>query len=129
MIKKTYFGYSFRWASSQTYQDMIYLQSDSFTLLVHHVLLFTSRKRFSWKQSEIVRSNSTWMCWNPWSRYPTNSYLLKVNNRNARKRCEVCSNLTITPERRHWRRSGVFIVDVNHICYLLLLFLLLTLNK
>ena len=30
-------------------------------------------------------------------------YLLKVNNRNTRTRCEICSKLTIkTPERRHW---------------------------
>ena len=29
-------------------------------------------------------------------------YLLKVNNRNTRPRCEICSKLTIrTPERRH----------------------------
>ena len=31
-------------------------------------------------------------------------YLLKVNNRNIRARCEISSELTIkTPERRHWR--------------------------
>ena len=31
-----------------------------------------------------------------------NIYLFKVNNRNTRERCEVCSKLTIkTPERRH----------------------------
>ena len=31
-----------------------------------------------------------------------NIYLLKVNNRNSRKRCEFCSKLTMkTPERRH----------------------------
>ena len=36
--------------------------------------------------------------------YPVGIYLLKVNNRNSRKRCEICSKLTIkTPERRHWR--------------------------
>ena len=30
-------------------------------------------------------------------------YLFKVNNRNTRTRCEICSKLTIkTPERRHW---------------------------
>ena len=33
--------------------------------------------------------------------YPVNIYLFKVNNRNTRKRREVCSKLTIkTPERR-----------------------------
>ena len=31
-----------------------------------------------------------------------NTYLFKFNYRNARKKCEICSMLTIkTPERRH----------------------------
>ena len=56
-------------------------------------------------------------------------YLHKVNNRNNRTRCEVCSKLIIkTPERRHWRRSGVFIVNFEHISYHVRVFLLLTLN-
>ena len=42
---------------------------------------------------------------------PASNYMLKVNNRNTRTRYEICSKLTIkTPERRQWRRSGVFIV-------------------
>ena len=54
--------------------------------------------------------------------------MLKVNNRNTRTRCEICSKLTIkTPERRQWRRSGVFIVNFEHISHLVLMFLLLTL--
>ena len=61
---------------------------------------------------------------------PAGIYLLKVNNRNTRTRCEICSKLTInTPERRHWRRSGVFLVNFEHISHLVLVFLLLTLNK
>ena len=33
---------------------------------------------------------------------PVNIYLFKVNNRNTRKRCEICSKLTIkTPEQHH----------------------------
>ena len=32
---------------------------------------------------------------------PANSYLFNDNNRNTRKRCEICSKLTIkSPERR-----------------------------
>ena len=47
--------------------------------------------------------------------FPVNIYLFKVTNRNTRKRCEICSKLTIkTPERRP---------------HLFLVFLLLTLNK
>ena len=44
-------------------------------------------------------------------------------------RCEICSKLTIKiPERRQWRRSGIFIVNFEHISHLALVFLLLTLN-
>ena len=46
-------------------------------------------------------------------------YLLKVSNRNTRKRCEVCSKLIIkTPERRHRHRSGIFIVTFEPISHL-----------
>ena len=41
-------------------------------------------------------------------------YMLKVNNRNALKRCEISSDLTIkTTEQRYGRRSGVLIVTLN----------------
>ena len=54
---------------------------------------------------------------------PAGIYLLKVNNRNTRTRCEICSKLTIKkPERR------IFIVNSEHISHLALVFLLLTLN-
>ena len=42
--------------------------------------------------------------------------MLKVNNRNTRTRCEIWSKVTIkTPERCQWSRSGVFIVNSEHI--------------
>ena len=35
---------------------------------------------------------------------PAGNKMFKVNNRNTRTRCEICSKLTIkVPERRHWR--------------------------
>ena len=47
-----------------------------------------------------------------------------INNRNTRTRCVICSKLAIkTPERRHWRHSGVFIVNFEHISHLVLEFL------
>ena len=56
--------------------------------------------------------------------------MFKVNNRNTITRCEICSKLTIkTPERQQWRRSGVFIVNFEHISQLVLVFLLLTMNR
>ena len=40
--------------------------------------------------------------------------MVKVDNRNSKKRSEICLKLTInTPVRRHWPRSGVFIVNLN----------------
>ena len=38
----------------------------------------------------------------------TGIYLLNINNRNSRTRCEICSKL------RTSRRSGIFIVDFEH---------------
>ena len=46
------------------------------------------------------------------------------------KWCEICSKLTIkTPEWGQWHRSGVFIVNFEHISDLFLVFLFLTLKK
>ena len=45
--------------------------------------------------------------------------LVQSNNRNTRKRCEIFSKLTIK----------IFVVNFEHISYLFLVFLLLTLNK
>ena len=52
-------------------------------------------------------------------------YLLKANNKNTRTGREICSKL---PERRQWRRFGIFVVNFEHFPHLLLVFLLLTLN-
>ena len=42
--------------------------------------------------------------------------LLKVKNRSAITRCEICSKLTIKrPKPRRWRYSSVFIVNFEHI--------------
>ena len=63
-------------------------------------------------------------------RVPAGNYKFKVNNRNIRTRCEICSKLTIKiPERRQWRRSGIFIVNFEHISQLVLVFLLLNLSR
>ena len=36
-------------------------------------------------------------------KYPVSNYMFKVNNRNTRSSCEICSKLTIkTPGPRHW---------------------------
>ena len=61
---------------------------------------------------------------------PAGNDMFKINNRNTRTRCKICSKLTIkTPQRRQWRRSGVFFVNFEHISHLVLVFLLLTLSR
>ena len=55
--------------------------------------------------------------------------MFKVNNRNTRTKCEICSKLTIkTTEQRQWGRSGAFIVNLEQISQLILVFLSLTLH-
>ena len=55
--------------------------------------------------------------------------MLKVKNRNTRKKCEMFKVNMKTPERRQRRRSGVFIVNSEHISLIFVAFLLLTLNR
>ena len=56
--------------------------------------------------------------------------MFKVNKRNTWTRCKICSKLTIkTPERRKWRRSGVFTVNFEYISHLVLVFSLSTLSR
>ena len=55
-----------------------------------------------------------------YSSYPVGNYMFKVNNTNARTRCETCSKLAIkTPERRE---------SFEPISHLALVLQLLTLN-
>ena len=57
---------------------------------------------------------------------PVGIYMFKGNNRNTRTRCKICSKLTSGGYR--WHRSGVFIVNFEHISHIVLVFLLLTLS-
>ena len=69
--------------------------------------------------AHLTRKRDLIECSNP----RAGNYIFKGNNRNTRTRCEICSKLTIkTPERRHWRCCGVFIVDFEHISHLVLVF-------
>ena len=46
--------------------------------------------------------------------FPAGNYMFKVHNRNTRTRCDICSKSTLKiPERRHWRCSGIFIVNLD----------------
>ena len=121
-----YISCNFEEQNAQNQPYWSYPTKDVIKNVFHQVLLhnhvthlldkFISKNVYNWRI--IILSN------------PADIYLLKVNNRNTRTRCEICSKLTInTPESRHWRRSGVFIVNFEHISHLVLVFLLLTWNK
>ena len=86
---------------------------------------------FSWWWSNNVRN--FWNSFEKKSKAVTVSRTLQLtfscsesNNINNRKRCKICSKLTvITSEQRLWRRSVVFIVNFEHISNLFLFFILL----
>ena len=53
----------------------------------------------------------------------------KLTIETLKQRCDICSKLTIKiPELRHRRRSGIIIVNFEHISQLVLVFLLLNLT-
>ena len=49
--------------------------------------------------------------------YPANIYLLKVNYKNTKKKCEICSKLTIEIPELHQCLSDVFIVNLQHVSH------------
>ena len=80
--------------------------------------------------SILLSSSSFFFCRLIFFFHPVNIYMFKVNNRNTRQSCKICSKLTIkTPDRRQCRRSVFFIVIYEHISHLFLLFLLLSLSR
>ena len=85
---------------------------------------------FTWiknEKSDVMRHTNESLHHSP---FPVSISLFKVNKRNTRTGCEICSKLIIkAPERRQWRRSGVFIINFEHISHLVLVFLLLTLRS
>ena len=61
---------------------------------------------------------------------PAGNYMFRVDNRNTRTTCELCSKLTInTPEGYQRRLSGVFIINFENISHLVSVFLLLNLSR
>ena len=70
---------------------------------------------FSWNKNQLIYSKNRLR-----SIYPADIYVLKVNNRKTRKKCEYSklSKLTIT-----------VIVNFKHNSHLFQVFLLFTLNK
>ena len=128
--------YEHTWCRSRVFQSLIvassykkvYLYFSFSYIYFIYTSVINTWKFFPWF------SNRFWNCWkqkqlggflmsllvkesivhkHP-NNFPTDIYLLKVKGKNISTRCKICSKLTITRvERRHWRRSGVFIVNLN----------------
>ena len=57
---------------------------------------------------------------------PPSFFLFKINNGNTKSILEICSKLTIkTPEQRHGRCFGVYIINREYISHFILLFMTL----
>ena len=82
-----------------------------------HILLFSFISRHEDGQNRIIQSLKL-----TWISSPVSKYMFKVYNRNTR---DICLRLQ---ERRHWHRSGVFIVKFECISHFFLVFLMMTLN-
>ena len=94
--------------------------------------LSTILKYLCLKQQTVYKKHLVFIYNSFWFRKPlywanlNANYMFKVIKRNTRARCKICSELAIkTPERRHWGRSGVFIVNFKLISHVVLGFLLL----
>ena len=90
----------------------------------HHILILI----FQFLQLTIC-----WLEWNfilfksflSYINFSANSCILKVNNKNTRRRCEICSKFRLkTPKRRQWHLFGVFgVVNVDCLSHFFLVFL------
>ena len=93
------FPINISWRCFQRYEDL------KFRNHLKHMFTYLDDAR-----SSLQQSSSHWTFFSTHSN-PAGIYLPKVNNRNTRTRCEICSKLTIeTPER-----SGVVILNFKHI--------------
>ena len=57
---------------------------------------------FFWKKHVLnLKQSASWKIRQQWQMSPAGIYLLKINNRNTRTRCEIRSKLTIKISERH----------------------------
>ena len=68
----------------------------------------------------VTLSQEVFMCKSPKKKriLPIRHLLFKVNNRNIRKMCKICSKLIIkTTDQYDWRHSGIFIINLEQTNY------------
>ena len=94
-----------------------YFDPDSFVMNCHFTKLFVHLLIIS----AVSNFNVFKLIW--WDQ--ANTYLFKVNT-NIKKKCKICSKLTIKTVEH---RSGDFILNFEHISHLFLMLLLFTMNR
>ena len=98
--------------------------TDNIMTVFYIITVFIVKFQIHFFKSFFV-SVSTYCTYLPHTKFtynPAGIHLLKVNNRNTRARCEMCSKLTVI-------RSGVFIVNFEHISHIVAVFLLSSLSR
>ena len=82
-------------------------------------ILWTGPLSVNFKLAVLLKNHVEWVFppvfnWRHlYANCPTDIYLVKVNNRNTRTRCEKCSKLTIKTPNAKWRCSGVILTPVR----------------
>ena len=71
---------------------------------------------------ELVNKFSSRQMFSNYTLTKTNKNLLKFNNTNTRQGCEICSKWSVKKSEWHWRSSGAFILNLELISQLFLLF-------
>ena len=56
--------------------------------------------------------------------YPAGNYMFKINKETLEQGMKY-----VQSQQRQWRRSGIFILNFEHVSHLVLVFLLLTLSR
>ena len=103
------------WTSTRSWSQIIYIMdlpscsklvSNNYDRENLHMVLIVKLHHLLLKPSHLVICICYWVnCWDlaftAGNHFQAGNYLLNVNNRNIRTRCEICSKLTIKiPERR-----------------------------
>ena len=97
--------------------------SHSVTRSTKHVM----HKNLEWSEKSVEIISESTSCYSTQSVITCSKLTIE---KKLGQGVKICSKLTInTPERYKWRRSGVFIVNFEHISHLVLVSLLLPLSR
>ena len=136
VLKISKFSRKHQWCSSFLEQLLINLPTNCLSVFDHFVGLALKGLKTTLKIWEkATKCNLTILpkvmkcSWVSVKHISAGNYMFKVKNKNTRTRRKVCSKFTIKTPKRYWRRSGIFIMNFEHLSHLALIFLLLTFSR